>query len=102
MTKWIPVAVVAATALAHADPASELRAIAAKRIPKDTTSISPVDGARCTAVTQAERADLTTRVLAWIDSKHPDERGAITTGSIELEVNVGCKDTTGAVVLDVS
>ncbi|CAN5901906.1 hypothetical protein BH11MYX3_BH11MYX3_01770 [soil metagenome] len=107
MMKWLSVTVVAATTLAHAAPVdltAELHTFAAKVSTKDTMRVSPVAPAGCTAPTQAERTDLTKRMLAWIDAKHPDERGpkVTSTDSLDLVVTFGCTDSTGAIVLDIS
>jgi hypothetical protein len=99
-------AVVAGTALAHADApidlASELKSIAAKLAPRPTRS--KVAPPACTVTTPAERTDANQRALAWIDSQHPDERGPVKVARDDsaLVINVGCKDSTGAIILDVS
>jgi hypothetical protein len=58
----------------------------------------------CTTPTKAESADAKKRALAWIDTQHPNEIGemVVAKDSLELEIHVGCKDASGAVVLDVS
>jgi hypothetical protein len=108
MKQSLVIALAGAVAVAHADTTidlpKELRAIAAKQPTTDTMRILPVAGPGCSAPTQPERADAMKRVLAWIDAKHPDERGAavITKDDLSLEINIGCKDRTGALVMDIS
>lgn len=97
-------AILAVTAsTAHADVkvdlVRELRAIA-KQLARPPAKAPP---RACTSPTKAERADVTKRALALIDTQHPDERGPKTTAPDEavLVINVGCKDATG-VILDIS
>lgn len=86
------------------DLATELKAIAAKFPAPSDTRFAPVAAAGCTAPTAAERANVEKRALAWIDAQHPEERGSRSGGPDDstVVVNVGCKDASGAIVLDVS
>lgn len=99
--------VVSGAALAHADApidlTSELKSIAAKLAPRPGRS-AKVTPPACTVPTAAERADAKRRALAWIDAQHPDERGPGSVGpdDADLVINLGCKDSTGAVILDLS
>jgi len=104
MTLRIIALVLAAASVAHAAPdlAAELRATAAQIRLKDDPGTIPVAARGCFATTQAERAALTKRVLAWIDTAHPDERGPSVPDDTSLVVTFGCKDSAGAVVLDIS
>lgn len=94
-------------AVAHAvtkvDLGAELAAVSAKYAQQPSGTLGPVTK-NCTPPTKAESADATKRALAWIDAQHPDETGVkvMAKDSIELEIHVGCKDASGAVVLDVS
>jgi len=104
MMRTLVAVMVSTTAAAHAeaplDLASELKSIAAK-----LASRAPRSSPRaCTVPTAAERADAKQRALAWIDAQHPDERGPGKVGPDDTAqvVNVGCKDSSGAVILDVS
>lgn len=96
-------------AAAHADTKptdlpAELRAIAAKYPPPKDQHWQPAAGPGCTAPTAAERAAAMKRAFAWIDQQHPDEVGwnQVTRDSPTVEMNVGCKDAAGVLVLDVS
>ncbi|MBA3462339.1 MAG: hypothetical protein H0T46_20425 [Deltaproteobacteria bacterium] len=109
MTRSLVIALlIGPAAIARADTtidlAKELRAIAAKVPVKDDTQNGPAAGPGCTATTRGERDDVKKRVFAWIDSKHPGERGATdsTANDSSLAVRFGCKDRSGAVVLDIS
>jgi hypothetical protein len=104
MRRLVTLAVVASTtALARADVqidlASELKSIATQLAPRSTKAAPRA----CTLPTQAERAAVKKRALAWIDTQHPTERGPGTVGPDDaaLVINVGCKDSTG-VILDIS
>lgn len=100
---------VGTAAAAHADAKptdlpAELKAIAAKVPPPKDQRWQPAAGPGCTAPAAAERAAAMKRAFAWIDQQHPDEVGSnqVTNDSPEVEMNVGCKDAAGALVLDVS
>ena len=91
-----------AYAVAPVDLASELKSIAAKvRRPARSARAAPP---ACTLPTPAERTDAKQRALAWIDTQHPDERGPgkVAPDDSALVITVGCKDSTGAVILDLS
>lgn len=102
------VAIVGFAATARADTtidlAKELRAIAAKFAIKDDRQTHPVAGRGCTAPTPAERAAVKKRVFAFIDAKHPSERGVTAESRDDsgLVVQLGCKESSGALVLDIS
>lgn len=99
--------VLSGTALAHADVSvdlpTELKSIAAKLAQRPTRSAKATPPG-CSVPTPAERTDAKQRALAWIDAQHRDERGpgAVGPDDSALVVNVGCKDSTGAVILDLS
>lgn len=100
---------VGSTVVATADPkaidlATELKAIAAKVPLASPPPLTPVAGAGCTAPSAAEKTDARKRALAWIDKEHPDEVGALAAAPDDatLRITVGCKDSAGAIVLDVS
>jgi hypothetical protein len=93
-------AVCAATA--HADTVADLRAAAAKLRVTDGRGLAPVAPRTCAATTEAERSAITRRVLAWIDAAHPGETGPTVPDGQSFVITFGCRDATGAVVLDVS
>ena len=66
--------------------------------PIQTSTLAP----GCTPPTSAERSAVEKRALAWIDAQHPTEIGATSKTGLELVVNMGCKDASGAIVLDIS
>lgn len=87
------------------DLASELRGLAKSFPAPPATGFAPVAAPGCKALTSTERADIKKRVLAWIDVRHPDERGTTApTGGVDLdlEISFGCKETSGSLVLDLS
>jgi hypothetical protein len=58
-------------------------------------------GAGCGVVGATERAAIAKRVLGWLDREHPDEK-AVDDGDAALVLNVGCRDPSGFVGVDVS
>lgn len=110
MMKSLVFGVLVGTAAAvHADARptdlpAELKAIAANYPPPKDQRWQPAAGPGCTALTAAERAAAMKRAFAWIDQQHPDEVGGnqVTNGTPEIQMNVGCKDAAGVLVLDVS
>jgi hypothetical protein len=103
MMKSLVFGVLVGTAMAaHADAKptdlpAELKAIAAKYPPPKDQRWQPAAGPGCTAPTAAERAAAMKRAFAWIDQQHPEEFY-----SSDAEMNIGCKDAAGVLVLDVS
>ena len=96
--------VLATTAVAHADIAADLRAAVPRTRTADGRSLLPVGARSCFPTTAAEREQVTKRVLAWIDAAHPGEQGPVvpSTDDASFVVTFGCKDGSGALVLDLS
>ena len=103
------VTTVALARIAHADApvdvAGELGAMGAKaKAPAIATTPPLLAGASCAPIAKADRAALKQRVLAWIDSQHPDEiqQHRLDNPDLLVVMNVGCKGPDGFIALDVS
>jgi len=103
-------ALLAGSALAQPAPApanaplgaiGELSAIGKRALPKPSSGRAA--SSACVVPTNAEKAEVKKRVLAWIDQQFPDEKQAPASDmdGMELVFNAGCKDNS-AVYVDVS
>ena len=79
----------------------ELSAIGKRTLPKPSSGRAA--SSACVVPTNAEKAEVKKRVLAWIDQQFPDEKQAPASDmdGMELVFNAGCKDNS-AVYVDVS